>query len=155
MSDFDAESARPDPVDEALLLDNQLCFALYRASNRIVRSYRPLLEPLGVTYSQYITLLVLWDEAPLSVGDMGQRLDLDSGTLTPLLKRMEQAGLVARQRSPDDERRVMIDLTPAGRALREKARSVPFDLFAKTQLTEGELVDLRERLKSLANALRE
>lgn len=155
MADTAAESVHPDPADEALLLDNQLCFALYRASNRIVRAYRPLLEPLGVTYSQYITLLVLWDEAPLSVGDMGLRLDLDSGTLTPLLKRMEQAGLVVRQRSPDDERRVMVDLTPAGRALREKARSVPFDLFAKTRLTEGELADLRNRLKSLADALRE
>lgn len=139
----------------ALLLDNQLCFALYQASNRMTRGYRPLLEPLGVTYSQYIVLLVLWEQSPLSVGDLGHRLDLDSGTLTPLLKRMEQAGLVERQRAVNDERRVMITLTPAGRALKDKAQSIPFSVFTKTALSADALADLRARLKVLSAALGE
>ena len=94
------------------VLDEQLCFALYTASHRIIRAYRPLLEPLGLTYVQYLVMLVLWDESPLSVGELGQGLHLDSGTLTPLLKRMEKSGLVLRERDTDDERRVLISLTP-------------------------------------------
>ena len=110
---------------EALLLRNQLCFPLYAASRKVVGMYTPVLKPLGLTYTQYIVMLVLWEEDGLGVGEICRRLHLDSGTLTPLLKKLEEAGLVARSRSRNDERVVLIFLTEAGRALRERALSVP------------------------------
>src|SRR3954451_24599209 len=112
--------AQRDPLQ----LEDQLCFALYHASRALTRAYGPLLEPLGLTYPQYLVLLVLWERDGLAVKDIGERLKLDSGTLTPLLKRLEQQGLVARQRGEDDERVVRVHLTPAGRGLRTRARKV-------------------------------
>ncbi len=117
-------STAPGAV-EHLRLDRQLCFALYAASGLVTRAYRPLLEPLGLTYPQYLAMLVLWERAPRTVGDLGEALDLDSGTLTPLLKRLETAGFVSRTRDPADERRVLVALTDAGLALRERAAAVP------------------------------
>ena len=138
-----------EPV-EALRLDRQLCFALYGAANRVTRLYRPLLEALGLTYPQYLAMLVLWEASPRTVGALGEALDLESSTLTPLLKRLETQGLVARTRDPEDERRVIVTLTPAGAALRDKARAVPEQLFCKLNMPLDELGDLRERLKTLA-----
>ncbi|MDR6533301.1 DNA-binding MarR family transcriptional regulator [Caulobacter rhizosphaerae] len=138
-----------EPV-EALRLDRQLCFALYGAANRVTRLYRPMLEALGLTYPQYLAMLVLWEASPRTVGALGEALDLESSTLTPLLKRLETQGLVARTRDPQDERRVVVTLTETGAALRDKARAVPEQLFCKLNLQLDELGDLRERLKALA-----
>src|SRR6476620_9744519 len=113
-----------DP-EQALLLDNQLCFSLYSTSLAMTKLYKPLLDELGLTYPQYLTLLVLWERDGLTVSELGQRLFLDSGTLTPLLKRLEAAGLIARIRAVDDERRVHVTLTAAGRKLKARARSIP------------------------------
>jgi DNA-binding MarR family transcriptional regulator len=133
-----------------LRLDRQLCFALYGAANRVTRLYRPMLEALGLTYPQYLAMLVLWEASPQTVGALGEALDLESSTLTPLLKRLETQGLVARARDPEDERRVIITLTQAGAALRDKAKAVPEQLFCKLNIQLDELGDLRERLKTLA-----
>lgn len=146
-------------ADDALLLDQQLCFALYNASRAVIRAYGPLLEPLGLTYPQYLVMLILWEEKSLSVKALGERLALDSGTLTPLLKRLEQRGLVTRQRDTEDERVVRISLTPDGQKLRAKARRVPTELACRTgfDLTEererARLVRLREELAALAARL--
>ena len=113
------------PGDDPLLLDRQVCFPLYAATNLLNRLYGPVLKPLGLTYPQYLVMLVLWEEEPQTVGALGARLYLDSGTLTPLLKRMEAAGLVSRTRDAEDERRVLIGLTERGRALRADALHVP------------------------------
>ena len=138
-----------EPV-EALRLDRQLCFALYGAANRVTRLYRPLLDALGLTYPQYLAMLVLWEASPRTVGALGEALDLESSTLTPLLKRMEARGLVVRTRDPEDERRVVVTLTEAGAALREQAKAVPEQLLCQLALPLEELGDLRERLKVLA-----
>src|SRR3954454_23876420 len=111
--------------DQLLRLDNQLCFALYSASLAMTKLYKPWLDEIGVTYPQYLALLALWEQDGLSVSQLGERLRLDSGTLTPLLKRLEAAGLVSRLRAADDERRVHISLTSAGRRLRLRAEKIP------------------------------
>ncbi len=108
-----------------LKLENQLCFPLYAASREVVKQYTPYLKPLGLTYTQYITLMVLWQEKKLRVGDLGHKLFLDTGTLTPLLKKMEEAGLVCRTRSAHDERVVEVEITRKGMALREQLKDVP------------------------------
>ena len=135
---------------EALRLDRQLCFALYGAANRVTRLYRPLLDALGLTYPQYLAMLVLWEASPRTVGTLGEALDLDSSTLTPLLKRLETAGLIDRRRDPGDERRVIIALTEKGLALREQAQAVPGKILCQLDLTLDDLGTLRERLKTLA-----
>ncbi len=134
---------------ELLRLDRQLCFALYSASNRITRLYRPLLDKLGLTYPQYLAMLVLWERAPRTVGELGDALDLDSGTLTPLLKRLEANGLVQRRRDPADERRVIVALTEAGTALRQSALSIPRSLACHFALPLDEVGPLRDRIKAL------
>jgi DNA-binding MarR family transcriptional regulator len=111
--------------DEALKLDNQLCFPLYAAARKIVGAYTPYLKPLGLTYTQYITFMVLWEKDGLTVGEIGSRLHLDNGTLTPMLKKLEKQGYVDRRRDPDDERRVVVYLTDSGRALKAKLADVP------------------------------
>ncbi len=140
-------------TDDTLHLDQQICFPLYAAANAMVRLYRPLLDALGLTYPQYLAMLVLWEEDGRSVGELGSLLHLDSGTLTPLLKRLETAGLVARQRDPADERRVVITLTATGRKLKTKAREVPSKLLCEVPLPVGELIELRRRLNELMAAL--
>lgn len=135
------------------VLDEQLCFALYTATHRITRAYRPLLDPLGLTYVQYLVLLVLWESSPRSVGELGQALYLDSGTLTPLLKRMERNGFVRRQRDADDERRVLIELTDKGKSTRERASSISEDVLCQLRLSKAEAVELKERVLHLVDKL--
>jgi len=147
----------PNPIPPTetamLLLDNQLCFALYSTSLAMTRLYKPLLGELGITYPQYLVLLVLWEQDGLSVSALGERLFLDSGTLTPLLKRMESSGLVSRQRAAEDERRVHITLTPAGRALKEQAAKVPGCILSATQCAIPELVSLTRQVQALRRQL--
>jgi DNA-binding MarR family transcriptional regulator len=140
-------------TDQALQLDNQLCFALYSASLAMTKLYKPLLDELGLTYPQYLVMLVLWEGDGLMVSELGQRLSLDSGTLTPLLKRLESAGFVSRMRDVADERRVHIHLTAAGRRLKARAAKVPGCVLAASQCSlpdlmrlTGELRELRDRL---------
>jgi DNA-binding MarR family transcriptional regulator len=137
-----------DP-DQALLLDNQLCFALYSASLAMTKVYKPLLDPLGLTYPQYLAMLVLWERDSLTVSELGERLSLDSGTLTPLLKRLEAAGLVQRARSSEDERRVLVSATAAGRKLRARALKVPACLLRATGCTVSELVTLTQQIQAV------
>jgi DNA-binding MarR family transcriptional regulator len=139
------------PGDDPLLLDRQVCFPLYAATNLLNRLYGPVLKPLGLTYPQYLVMLVLWEEEPQTVGALGARLYLDSGTLTPLLKRMEAAGLVSRTRDAEDERRVLIGLTERGRALRADALHVP-ETIAGGRSPEG-LDELREGVRRLVAML--
>ena len=137
-----------------LALDNQLCFALYSASRAVTRAYGPLLAEIGLTYPQYVTMLALWESpTPMGVGELGTRLHLDSGTLTPLLKRLEHAGLVTRTRDAADERRVLIALTDDGLALRDRAEDIPARLFAQSDLDPRELVALRNQLTTLVDAM--
>ena len=145
----------PVPVDaNALLeLDNQLCFALYSTSLVMTRLYKPLLAGLGLTYPQYLALLVLWEDDGLSVGELGERLFLDSGTLTPLLKRLESAGRVSRLRAVDDERRVRVTLTPAGRALKARAAQIPGCILRAAQCSIPELVALTQQVQTLRQRL--
>lgn len=133
-----------------LRLDDQLCFALYAASRRVVQAYQPLLAPLGLTYPQYLVMLVLWEEDGASVKRLGERLQLDSGTLTPLLKRMEAAGLLTRARDRADERVVRIRLTAEGRALEARAAGVPKALLCRTDVSPAALAALRDALHALA-----
>ena len=135
------------------LLDEQLCFALYTATHRITRAYRPLLEPLGLTYVQYLVMLVLWESEPRSVGELGQSLYLDSGTLTPLLKRMERMDMVSRRRDGNDERRVLIHLTEAGRQLKSKARYVQDNMLCRMQMTRPEARHLQSQVMTLIDSL--
>lgn len=134
---------------ESLRLDNQLCFALYAATNRMTRLYQPLLSALGLTYPQYLVMLVLWERRSLSVGAIGELLDLDSGTVTPLLKRLETAGFVTRVRDTADERRVVVSLTDAGLALRDRAVEIPGELACRVPIDREEAVALRDQLKKL------
>jgi DNA-binding MarR family transcriptional regulator len=136
-----------------LQLDRQLCFALYATSLAMTRLYKPLLEPLGLTYPQYLVMLVLWESDGLTVSQAGERLDLDSGTLTPLLKRLESAGLVRRQRDSADERRVLLWLTDAGRQLREQASGVPPTIARATGCSVQDIDSLRQDLNSLRERL--
>ncbi|MES2936810.1 MAG: MarR family transcriptional regulator [Pseudomonadota bacterium] len=143
----------PTLPDAALQLDNQLCFALYSASLAMTKLYKPLLAELGLTYPQYLAMLVLWEGDGLAVSELGQRLSLDSGTLTPLLKRLEALGLIGRMRAVDDERRVHIHLTAAGRRLKTKAAKVPGCVLAATGLSVPEVVQLRGRIQQLRDRL--
>src|SRR6202140_5552540 len=131
--------ATKHPADQPLLLGNQLCFAIYSTAHAFNRVYKPLLDRLGLTYPQYLVMLVLWERDDVPLKDIGERLFLDSGTLTPLLKRLEAADLIKRPRSTADERQVLIALTPKGQALKEKARSVPEGILASSACSLGEL----------------
>jgi DNA-binding MarR family transcriptional regulator len=147
------KSASATRNDDPLLLDRQVCFPLYAASNLLTRVYRPVLAPLGLTYSQYLVMLVLWERSPVSVGDLGERLHIDSGTLTPLLKRMEHGGFINRSRDPDDERRVLVALTAHGRDLRSAARKVPETLSRRLNLSPAAVEELRNSVQALVRVL--
>lgn len=142
----------PDDVD-LLDLDRQVCFPLYAASNLINRLYRPILGELGLTYPQYLVMLVLWKASPQTVGSLGTMLHLDSGTLTPLLKRMEMAGLISRTRDSHDERRVLIELTATGEALRTEATQVPAILASRLAMDKTSIIELRDQVRSLVQVL--
>jgi DNA-binding MarR family transcriptional regulator len=143
--------AGADAVDEqwSMLLTDQVCFALYAASRALTGLYRPLLDELGLTYPQYLVLLVLWERGSVPVGELGAALHLDYGTLTPLLKRLEAHGILRRERSASDERSVLITLTEQGVALQDRARSIPPFAGAATGLAPAELDELRSLLRRL------
>ena len=143
----------PTP-DDMLKLDNQLCFAVYSASLAMTRLYKPLLEKLSLTYPQYLVMLALWETDGPTVSELGERLSLDSGTLTPLLKRLETNGLVARLRDVADERRVHITLTSAGRKLKARAADVPACLLAASRCSLDELAGLTRQLQTLRDRVR-
>ncbi|WP_110468715.1 MarR family winged helix-turn-helix transcriptional regulator [Williamsia limnetica] len=139
----------------ALHLDRQLCFALYSASRATTAAYRPLLDQLGLTYPQYLVLLVLWEDERVTVRRLGERLHLDSGTLSPLLKRLEAIGFVQRQRSVADERSVEVTLTESGRELESQALCIPENLFGASGLTVDEIENLRDAVQRLTHVLRD
>lgn len=134
-----------------LALDNQFCFALYSASHAMTKAYKPLLDALGLTYPQYLVMLVLWEQDAVPVKEIGSRLFLDSGTLTPLLKRLEAGGLLERHRDPEDERQVRIVLTPEGRTLRERALHVPHQVHQSC----GQDLPTVERLRAALSTIRD
>jgi DNA-binding MarR family transcriptional regulator len=128
------------------VLEDQLCFALYAASRAMTARYRPLLDAIGLTYPQYLVMLLLWEEDNQTVGQLGARLSLDSGTLSPLLKRLTTAGLVTRHRRVEDERSVAIALTDAGRALRDKAEAISEEIICALDMDRAEFADLKAKL---------
>ncbi|HAS8559239.1 TPA: MarR family transcriptional regulator [Vibrio vulnificus] len=136
-----------------LLLENQICFPLYSAANAVIRAYRPLLEALDLTYSQYLVLLVLWQQNGINVKDLGAKLHLDSGTLTPLLKRLEAKGIVERRRGQTDERVRELFLTEAGRALKQQAQRVPQNMLCRIDLSIDELVTLKSLCEKVLEKL--
>lgn len=140
-------------TNAALLLDNQLCFALYSTSLAMTKLYKPLLDTLGLTYPQYLVMLVLWEHDGLTVSALGARLYLDSGTLTPLLKRMETSNLLTRQRAADDERRVLVSLSAEGRKLKTKAGAVPACLVQAAHCPVPELMALTHQVQALRERL--
>ena len=140
---------------DALKLDNQLCFAIYAASKEVTKVYTPYLKELGLTYTQYITMLVLWEHEKLSVKELGKKLILDSGTLTPLLKKLEKMHLITKQRDVTDERSVIITLTEEGLNLKDKAVEIPYKLFCRTELSIEEINQLKNTLYHLINKTKE
>ncbi len=142
------------PGPDLLALDRQVCFALAVASRTVISLYRPLLEPMGLTHPQYLVMLALWEAEPLRVSELADRLSLEPATLSPLLKRLETGGLVARRRDPHDERAVAVTLTPAGRRLRTRAERIPPAVVARLGMEIGELEELRDRLTTVIEAAR-
>ena len=141
-------------TDEMLLLDNQLCFAVYSASLAMTRLYKPMLDKLKLTYPQYLVMLALWEQDGATVSELGERLSLDSGTLTPLLKRLETSGYLTRLRDAADERRVRITLSGAGRRLKARAADVPACLLAATQCDVPELIALTQQIQTLRDRIK-
>lgn len=149
--------AQSDHLQDSLCLDQQLCFPLYAATNLLGRAYRPLLDPLGLTYSQYLVMLVLWEHGPTHVGELAQRLHLDSATVTPILKRMQDHGLLTRHRDLSDQRHVTVHLTAQGAALKDRAQAIPQALSRQIGDALGQDVveDLRSTLRDLVTVLAE
>jgi DNA-binding MarR family transcriptional regulator len=141
--------------DQSMRLDGQLCFALYASSLAMTKAYQKHLQSAGLTYPQYLVMLVLWEHLALSVSEIGELLFLDSGTLTPLLKRLETAGHIKRKRSPEDERRVMVELTSKGKQLKSKLSDVPERMLKTSQCSRLEAKKLTQQLKLLSHSLRE
>jgi MarR family transcriptional regulator, organic hydroperoxide resistance regulator len=149
-----ASSAPVPSANPLQQLENQLCFPLYAASRMITKAYQPLLDEFNLTYPQYLVLLLLWEHQERTVKELGNHLALDSGTLTPLLKRLEQRQLISRRRDPRDERSVIIGLLPAGAALQQLACKIPVQLFEKTGMAQAEFEALRDQLTQLLTRLR-
>ncbi|WP_277657308.1 MarR family winged helix-turn-helix transcriptional regulator [Seleniivibrio woodruffii] len=139
--------------NELLKLDNQLCFPLYAAAMSVTRLYRPLLEPLGLTYTQYITMMYLWEKAPCPINMVSAKLMLNTNTLTPLLKKLEKKGFISRMRSQEDERIVLLDITPAGWELRGKCECVPLQLMESVSFSKDDAVKLKELLSVLVASI--
>ena len=150
---METPSQMSDTQDDGLTLDQMLCFAVYSAGHAMNRVYKPLLDALGLTYPQYLVMLVLWEQDSLTVGQVGERLFLDSSTLTPLLKRLEGAGILKRARDSADERQVRVRLTEAGRALRARARGLPACVVKATGQSLPELRRLQDEIQHLRSAL--
>lgn len=142
-------------IDETMKLENQICFSIYACSREITKLYRPLLQELDLTYTQYVTMLALWERDNVTVSELGARLHLDSGTLTPLLKKLESAGLVTRSRDRKDERNVLISLTEAGRALRAKAAEIPDKLLCRLDATPEEGAALLSMMNGVLRRIRQ
>lgn len=140
-------------IQPSLLLSDQLCFSLYSTALAMNKLYRRLLRDLGLTYPQYLAMLVLWERDGLSVSEIGERLSLDSATLTPLLKRLEGLGMISRRRAAEDERQVIVSLTPAGRELRNKAQPVPLGVLGACDCPVDELVNMKQQLDALRGRL--
>lgn len=138
-----------------LMLENQLCFTIYACSREFTKLYQPHLDKIGLTYSQYLVMLVLWERRQCTVKELGEALFLDSGTLTPLLKRLQAAGLILRERSLQDERKVLISLTEQGQSLKQEALSIPGKMAAGTALSPVEFIDLLGQFKDLLNRVHE
>ena len=138
---------------DSLKLDNQVCFSLYAASREIIKLYKPFLDKFNLTYTQYIAMLVLWEDEKSTVKDIGKRLHLDSGTLTPLLKKIESMGLVIRHRDVNDDRVVIVELTEKGRLLKDDITEVPHEMACKINMSKEELVELKKQLDALLRAL--
>ena len=136
-----------------LRLENQLCFPLYACAKEVTRRYKPFLDPLGLTYTQYITMMVLWEKKEVRVKDLGEVLYLDSGTLTPLLKRLEQKGLITRSRYQDDERALCVQITDLGESMQQKAKSVPEGMRACLPRTSEEMQVLKKLLDRTLTAI--
>ncbi|MDT0212964.1 MarR family transcriptional regulator [Rothia sp. ARF10] len=139
---------------DLLALDRQVCYALAVASRNVIALYKPLLEPMGLTHPQYLVMLALWEETPLTVSELGRRVSLEPGTLSPLLKRLEAGGLITRERDPRDERALAVSLTPAGARLRSRAEKVPPAILDRLGMELSELEDLRDGLTRLITAAR-
>ena len=146
-------NTKQSPTTPAPLLDQQLCFALYSTSLAMGKIYRKELRPLGLTYSQYLVMMVLWENDALTVSDIGERLFLDSATLTPLLKRMEQADLLTRVRAASDERQVIVSLTARGDAMREPAAAVQTAILCATACSLDDVVSMKQKLDALRTNL--
>ena len=142
-----------DPY-ESLKLGNQLCFAIYSAAHAFSGAYKPMLEPLGLTYPQYLVLMVLWEKDGLTVKEIGERLHLDSGTLTPVLKRLEKGGYVRRRRNPSDERELCVELTEAGLAVRDKALAARNNLVCSSGRSENQIQELKRSVLEMRDLLR-
>lgn len=140
---------------DAIKLENQICFPLYACAKEIVRRYKPFLDELDLTYTQYITMMVLWEEKEMNVKELGKRLYLDSGTLTPVLKRLEQKGLVIRKRNSKDERVLMINITKEGEALKEQAVEIPYQMAGCVKLDREDAKELYRILHKLLGAVEE
>ena len=143
----------PDHISNGLALENQLCFALYAATRAVTQLYREKLSPLGLTYPQYLVLLVLWDEAGVTLSHIGRRLKLDSGTLTPLIKRMERGGLVARRRNPNDEREVLIWPSDHAVSLRQQVYDARLHVLCRLGIDEAELAEKRADIMEIVEAM--
>ena len=142
-------------IEKELSLENQVCFALSVAARKVVGAYRPVLEPLGITHPQYLVLLVLWEKTPVSLKVLSQRLTLEPGTLSPLVKRLEGLGLVRRKRDLFDERTLSIELTEKGQALKGKARDVPKQVKERLNLSEAQLIELHKQVNAFIVAVDE
>jgi DNA-binding MarR family transcriptional regulator len=140
-------------ADEQENVGNQLSFALYGATSRMIRSHRPFLEPLGLTFPQFLVMVTLYESVPRTVGEIGNEVGMDNGTLTPLLKRLAAVGLITRERDAKDERRVLINLTAKGEALREEVLSIPAKIESACKLTNKDLADLRDTLNNLGMSI--
>jgi DNA-binding MarR family transcriptional regulator len=151
----DGQAGRPEIPGDPLALERQVCFALSIATRSVLSIYRPILEPMGLTHPQYLVMLALWGQSPLAVKELIEMLQLDGPTLSPLLKRLEAAGLVTRARDPRDERQLRIGLTQKGRALREQALNVPPAVVARLGMSLGDLEELHRGLTTLNDAARQ
>jgi MarR family transcriptional regulator, organic hydroperoxide resistance regulator len=153
-ADLSSEQELPEIPGDPLALERQVCFALSIAARSVLSIYRPILEPMGLTHPQYLVMLALWGDSPLAVKELIEMLQLDGPTLSPMLKRLEAAGLVTRTRDPNDERQLRVDLTDNGRALRQQALNVPPTVVAKLGMSLGELEELHRGLTMLNDAAR-
>jgi DNA-binding MarR family transcriptional regulator len=153
-ADVDSPAGLPEIPGDPLALERQVCFALSIATRSVLSIYRPILEPMGLTHPQYLVMLALWGHSPMAVKELTGTLQLDGPTLSPLLKRLEAAGLVTRTRDPGDERQLRISLTEKGRALREQALNVPPTVVAKLGMSLGDLEELHKGLTTLNEAAR-